>query len=672
MSSPSNPQPNPQNESSALTAGRIAAGAAILGALVFICVNLVSGQLLRSARIDLTQQHLYSLSQGTRSLLGDLKEPVRFRLFFSSALTKQAPQLAAFAERVRTFLDAYVAAAKGNILLEVIDPRPFSEEEDRAVAFGVDGMPGAGGERLFFGLAATDSTTGRGLIRLFSPERENFLEYDLTRLVSELGRRGKPVVALLDGLGLAGNPQMRMPEQVLLAQMKQFFDVKTLTGDIDKLPDGTRVLMVVHPQELSDRTLYTIDQWVLGGNATMIFVDPLAENQPNPNQRGMPMPPPNPSSNLEGLFKAWGVKFDPTRAVGDLNLSLQTEREINGRPTSMQNPPWIALRGEALARDEAILAQLSAIIVTTAGSFESAKEGVTLRPLLRASGNAVTFEAMLAADKTGDPRRMLANATRSAMQPIIAARLFGAIDSAYPEGSPADVVADPNKPGEPGDKPKEEKPENEKPKTETIKRSTKALNVILFGDADMLMDRNWVQQNQMFGQQMARAFANNGDFIINAIESMAGGSALADLRGRGISWRPFELIQSMETDANDRYRAKEQELSQQLRETEQKLTQLPKAADGAGELLSPEQSKAIEGFRAQMLKIRSELRDVQFALRRDVDSLKNWITAINVGVVPVTAAIIVLVFALRRPRRSPPTKGDGAPDDRKQGGETQP
>ena len=633
--------------SRALTSGRIALGAAILGAVVFVCVNLVSGQLLRSARIDLTQQRLYSLSQGTRSLLADLKEPVRFRLFFSSALTKQAPQLAAFAERVRTLLDAYVAAAKGNIVLEVIDPRPFSEEEDRAVAFGMDGMPGAGGERLFFGLAATDSTTGRGIIRLFSPDRENFLEYDLTRLVSELGRRGKPVIALLDGIGLSGNPQMRMPEQVLLAQMKQFFDVKPLAGDVDKLPDGTRVLMVVHPQELSDRTLFTIDQWVLGGNATMIFVDPLAENQPNP--RGMPMPPPNPSSNLEGLFKAWGVKFDPTRAVGDLSLALQTEREVNGRPAALQNPPWLALRGEALARDEAILAQLSAIIVTTAGSFESAKEGVTLRPLLQATGNAVTFEAMQAMDRTGDPRRLLANAVRSKTQPIIAARLFGTLDSAYPEGSPADVLPDPNKPAEAADK----------PKTETIKRSTKPLNVILVGDADMLMDRNWVQQQAMFGQQMARAFANNGDFVINAIESMAGGSALADLRGRGISWRPFELIQRMETDANDRYRAKEQELTQQLRETEQKLTQLPKAAEGAGELLSPEQAKAIEGFRGQMLRIRSELRDVQFALRRDVDNLKNWITAVNVGVVPVTAAIIVLVFALRRPRRSPPSKADG-------------
>src|SRR5712675_319441 len=450
MSSPSNPQPNPQNESSALTAGRIAAGAAILGALVFICVNLVSGQLLRSARIDLTQQHLYSLSQGTRSLLGDLKEPVRFRLFFSSALTKQAPQLAAFAERVRTLLDAYVAAAKGNILLEVIDPRPFSEEEDRAVAFGVDGMPGAGGERLFFGLAATDSTTGRGLIRLFSPERENFLEYDLTRLVSELGRRGKPVVALLDGLGLAGNPMMRMPEQQVLAQMKQFFDVKPLSGEVEKLPDDTRVLMVVHPQDLSEKTLYTIDQWVMAGNATMIFVDPFAENQLGP--RGMPSP--NPASNLEPLFKAWGVKFDTTRAVGDPDYALQTERNVGGRPVASQNLPWMALRGDALARDEAILAQLSAVVMTTAGAFETTKDGVTLRPLVRASNAAVTLDATLAGDRTGDPRRLLVGLTKAPKPPILAARLSGTIDSAYPDGlkkeeqKPDEAKADEKKPDE--------------------------------------------------------------------------------------------------------------------------------------------------------------------------------------------------------------------------------
>src|SRR5580704_4039563 len=247
--------------------GRIVIVAALLGAVVFVCVNIVSAKLFRNARVDLTQQHLYSLSQGTRALLGDLKEPVRFRMFMSSALTKQAPQLAAFAGRVRSLLDSYAAAANGNIILELIDPQPFSEEEDRAVAFGIDGFQGTTGERLFFGLAATNSTTGRSVIPAFSPDREAFLEYDLTRLVSDLGRRGKPVVALLDGIGLGGNPALRMPQQQVLVQMKQFFDVQPVpvSGDVEKLPEGTRVLMVVHPQDLSERTLYTIDQWVMAG-----------------------------------------------------------------------------------------------------------------------------------------------------------------------------------------------------------------------------------------------------------------------------------------------------------------------------------------------------------------------------------------------------------------------
>jgi ABC-type uncharacterized transport system involved in gliding motility auxiliary subunit len=639
--------------------GRIAIVAALLGAVIFVCVNLISAQALRSARVDLTEQHLYSLSQGTRTLLAELKEPVRFRLFMSSGLTKQAPQLAAFAARVRSLLDAYVAAAKGNILLEVIDPRPYSEEEDRAVAFGIDGFSGTGGERLFFGLAATNSTTGRATIGAFSPDREAFLEYDLTRLVSELGRRGKPVVALLDGLGLAGNPMTGMPEQQVLVQMRQFVDVKTIGGDIDKLPADTRVLMVVHPQNLSPRTLYTIDQWVLAGNPAIIFVDPYAENQVGP--RGMP--PPNPTSNLEPLFKAWGVKFDPSRAVGDPQYALQTQRNVAGRQVVAKNLPWLALRGDALARDEAILAQLSTIVMTTAGFFESAKDGVTLRPLLTASKVAVTVDAQLAGDRTGDPRRFMVGVARAEKPPILAARLAGTLDSAYPDGLPKEAKpSDAAKPDE--DKASEAKPDEAKPadakpdatEGETLKRSTKPVNVILVSDADMLMDRNWIQQQTLFGQEVAQAFANNGDFVINAVEQMAGGSALTDLRGRGVSWRPFELIQRLETEADERYRAKEQELTQQLKDTEQKLSQVPKGPEGAADVLAPEQVKAIEGFRTQLLRIRSELRDVQFALRRDVDNLKSFVTALNVGVVPVIVAVIVLAIALRRPRRPVPVK----------------
>jgi ABC-type uncharacterized transport system involved in gliding motility auxiliary subunit len=626
--------------------GRIAIAAALLGGVIFVCINLISAQALRSARVDFTEQHLYSLSQGTRDLLADLKEPVRFRVFMSSALTRQAPQLAAFAARVRSLLDAYVAAAKGNIILEVIDPRPFSEEEDRAVAFGIDSLAGANGERLFFGLAATNSTTGRASIGAFSPDRESFLEYDLTRVVADLGRRGKPVVALIDGIGLGGNPMMRTREQQVLTQMKQFFDVKPLTGDVDKLPDDTRVLVVAHPQNLSERTLYTIDQWVLGGNAAMIFVDPYAENQFGPHGEGG-----NATSNLEPLFKAWGVSFDVSHAVGDPSYALQTEREINGRPVVAQNLPWMALRGDALARDEAILTQLSAVVVTTAGAFDTAKEGVTLRPLIKASSAAVLVDAATAADRNADPRRLMVGMTKPTKPPVIAARLFGTLDSAFPDGPSKDA-----------------KPEDAA-KAETIKRSSKPLNVILVGDADLLMDRNWIRQQSLFGQQMAQAFANNGDFVINAIEQMAGGAALADLRGRGISWRPFELIQRMEAEADRRYRAKEQELTQQLRDTEQKLAQLPKATGGEGgnDVLTADQIKAIEGFRTQMLRIRAELRDVQFALRRDVDSLKSWITALNVGVVPVTVAVVVLGFALRRPRRPLPKGPDQDRRDQDQG-----
>ncbi|HMA72356.1 MAG TPA: Gldg family protein [Xanthobacteraceae bacterium] len=638
-----------------LPTGRIALIAALLGAVVFVCVNIVSAQVFRNTRVDLTQQHLYSLSQGTRTLLDELNEPVRFRLFMSSGLTKQAPQLAAFAGRVRSLLDSYVAAAKGSIVLEVIDPRPFSEEEDRAVAFGIDGFTGTGGERLFFGLAATNSTTGQATIRAFAPDREAFLEYDLTRLVSELGRRGKPVVALLDGLGLAGNPSIGLPEQQVLTQMKQFFEVKPLSGEVEKLPDDTRVLMVVHPKNLSEKTLYTIDQWVMAGNATMIFVDPYAENQFSP--RGAPEPgepPPAASSNLEPLFKAWGVKFDTERAVGDPDYALQTQRDVGGRPVTAPNLTWMALRGDALARDEAILAQLSAIVMTTAGAFETTKDGVTLRPLVRASNAAVTVNALIAGDRRQDPRRVMSEAKKAPKPPIVAARLTGMLDSAYPDG----LKTDEKKPDEAkaAAEADESKKDEGKAADNTLKKSAKPASVILVGDADMLMDRNWVQMQSLFGQQVAQSFANNGDFVVNAIEQMSGGAALSDLRGRGVSWRPFELIQRMEAEADSRFRKKERALSVQLEQTQQKLSQLPKAAEGSNQVVTAEQAKTIEGFRAQLLVIRSELRDVQFALRRDVDNLKNLVTALNVGVVPVTIGFIALAFGMRRPRRPLPKK----------------
>lgn len=607
--------------------GRIVIVGAVFAAIIFGSVNIISSHLFRSARIDLTEQKLYSLSQGTKQLLSEIEEPVRFRFFMSSGLTKEAPQLAAFSQRLRSMLDAYVAGANGKIIIETIDPRPYSEEEDRAVAFGVSPIRSSSGDRMFFGLAATNSTDGKAVIGSFAPEREAFLEYDLTRLVSELGRRGKPVVALFDGLGLLGNPQTGQREQQAITQMKQFFDVAVVPPDADKLPENTRVVMVVHPQNLADKALYAIDQWTLAGGAALVFVDPNAENQMG--QRGAP--PPDPASNLPKLFEAWGVGYDPTKAVADPGFALQTERTVNGRPTPMINLPWLAIRNEGLRKDEAILAQLSAIIVTTAGSFETKKEGVMIRPLLTASPEGGTLPVSATKDRTTDLRTLLNSIERAPSTLVIAGRLAGDLESAF-----------------------KEKPEGVESKEAHLAKSAKPANVILVADADMLMDRNWVQRRNVLGSEVAQAFANNGDFVINAIEQMTGGAALADLRGRGVSWRPFELIQRMEVEADRKFRAKEQALQEKLKTTEQKLTELGRGEQGATEVLTREQMETIEKFKTELLATREELRQTQFALRSDVDRLKSTITAINVAGVPIVVGLIALFFALRRTRRTPP------------------
>lgn len=583
--------------------------------------------MFRSSRIDLTQQHLFSLSQGTRTLIGDLNEPVRFRFFMSSGLTKEAPQLAAFASRVRSMLDAYVAGSKGNITLETIDAKPYSEDEDRAVAFGISPIRSSTGDRLFFGLAATNSTDGKSVIASFSPEREAFLEYDLTRLVAELGKRGKPVVALFDGLGLAGNPQMGLREAQVLTQMKQFFDVKPQEGEVEQLPENTRVVMVVHPQNLSEKTQYTLDQWAVNGGATLIFVDPYAENQIGP--RGMP--PPDASSDLPKLFKAWGVTYDVKKTIADPSYALQTERPIDGRPTPMLNLPWLALRNAALHKNEAILAQLSAIVVTTAGAFGTDKDGISLRPLMSVSPDGGLLPVAETKERSADMRKLATQIEKGSAPPVLAGRLTGLLESAFTA-----------------------KPEGSTRKDEHIAKATKPANVILVGDADMVMDRNWVQRRNLLGTEVAQAFANNGDFVINAIEQMSGGVALADLRGRGVSWRPFELIQKMEADANRRYAAKEQELQARLKEAETKLQELGRGGQQGNEVLTPQQIETIEKFKTEVLATREELRATQFALRSDVDRLKSSLTALNVAGVPIIAGLIALFFALRRSRREPP------------------
>ena len=390
--------------------------------------------------------------------------------------------------------------------------------------------------------------------------------------------------------------------------------------------------MVVQPQQLSDRTLYTLDQWVMSGGATLVFVDPFAETQLG---RGPGQLPDDNASDLDKLFKAWGIGFDVKTAVADPQNAIRTARAVAGRQIEVANYPWFAVRGDGFDHGDAITSQLQAVVLTTPGSFTATGKDVTLQPLMVASTSAGYLPAGEAADPYGDPRTLLPKIAKASTQPILAARVDGKLVSAFPAGKPEG--------SENGDKP--------------IGESVGKPNLIVVADADMLSDRNWIQRQNVLGQAVAQAFANNGDFVLNAVEQMVGGVALADLRSRTVSWRPFTRINALEQSAEQKFLAKQQELTQRVQDTETKIKSI--AAEQKvkqGEVIASDTSATVEKFRAELLAARAELRDVQYNLRRDVEQLKAWIMVITVGIVPLVVAIFALVFALRRPRRPIPTR----------------
>src|SRR5215510_4244348 len=295
-----------------------------LAIVCFLAVNLFSTLELGAARLDLTQDGLYTLSDSTTAMLKAMKEPVKLRLYSSRALLDASAALKPYAARVREMLASYVKLSGDRISLEIIDPEPFSPEEDRAAAFGLRGVPyDSTGNRGYFGLVGTNTTDDTDTIPFRGPDREPFLEYDLTRLVYDLAHPDKPVVAVLDGIGLNGGPQSNYRPWQIYEQMRQFFDLRIMAGDIDKFGDDIKALLIVHPHDISDKSQFAIDQFVLRGGPTIVFVDPLAENMQRNAQMGAP--PQNVSSNLERLMQAWGVGLSPDKVVGDRRADMKVQ-----------------------------------------------------------------------------------------------------------------------------------------------------------------------------------------------------------------------------------------------------------------------------------------------------------------------------------------------------------
>jgi ABC-type uncharacterized transport system involved in gliding motility auxiliary subunit len=628
--------------------------ALICAAVLFVGVNVIADKTLRSARIDLTQQRLYTLSDGSRTTLAKIDEPITVRFYYSKRLGTEIPTYALYAQRVRDMLEEYVSLAKGKVRLEILEPVPYSAIEDRAVAFGLQGVPiDQGGEQVYFGLAATNSTDDQQVIPFFQPERERFLEYDLTKLIQSLAFPKKTVVGLITALPVEGDIMAAMqgrPMQpfAIIEQLRQLYELRTIGSDLDKISPDIDVLMVIHPQNLSDKTQYAIDQFVLGGGRALVFVDPNSEiQQARPSQFNPPGSPAG--SNLDKLFAAWGLQMVPDAVAGDRFAARKVNAGSASRVQAVDYVAWLNLRSANFAKDDTITADLGQINMATSGILQPRDGAKTkFEPLIQTSPAAMKIAAEKFQGPIPDVVGILNSFKPENTRFTLAARITGEVQTAFPDGPPE------KKDEKPEDKsaaaPAADPAKAEAPKDPQLMQSKQPINVVVIADTDILDDRLWVQSSDFFGQRVTVPIANNGDFVANAVEALAGGNDLITLRSRGTSARPFEVVQNIQRDADSRYSAKEHELQDKLKATEAKIKDLKSDKSGNVQLTS-EQTASLEGFRREMLQTRQQLRDVQLALNQEIDRLKARLQFFNIALIPILVGIIAVVVGIMRLHR---------------------
>jgi gliding motility-associatede transport system auxiliary component len=621
-------------------------------AVLFVAVNVIADHALRATRLDLTQRHLYTLSEGSKQTLARIDEPITLRFYYSPRLGNEVPSYGIYAQRVREMLEEYAARAKGKINLELLNPEPFSQVEDRAVAFGLQGVPlDQGGESVYFGLAATNSTDDQQVIPFFQPDRERFLEYDLTKLIHALAFPKKTVVGVVSSLPLEGDFMAAMQGRPLepytvIEQLRQLYEVRTLSPEFDKVEDGVDVLMLVHPQKLSEKTFYAIDQFVLKGGKALVFVDPHSETQLA--HAGRMSPPGSPSnSDLEKLFAAWGLSLDKDKIAADRRFARRVNAGTASRVKPMEYVAWLSLKEENFDRDDPVTGDLSAINVASAGVLRP-REGAktTFTPLITTSAEAEEIPAEKV-EGLPDVAQLLADYKPGGAKLTLAARINGIADTAFPEGPPAAAKDDKEKAG---DGKNEKEPAKDAPAQ--IKTAVQPINVIVVADTDILDDRFWVQVQDFFGQRVAIPNAGNGDFVANAIDVLSGGNDLIGLRSRNSAARPFEVVQAIQRAAEDRSQAREKDLEQQLKDTQAKIKELQgKEGPSGGVTLAAEQTQTLDNFRAQMLQIRQELRRVQLDLRQDIDRLKAALEFFDIALIPLLVGVAAIVLGIVRLQR---------------------
>ena len=618
--------------------------------VVFLFIAILGLNLIFSpvrARVDMTADKLYTLADGTKKILKKLDSPIEIRFYRSSGEGRLPSQLKTFAQNVEDLLAEFKAQNPGNIVIKKFDPAPDSEAEDLARLDGIEAQPLNTGEQLYMGVAISLDPQKVALPYL-APERERLLEYDLARAIARVMNTTKPVVGMMTPLPIAG---MQMPPQmmmqtgqrgqepwVILNELKRDFEVETVPMQTESIPDNIKVLMVVHPKEITDKAQFAIDQFILRGGKLIAFLDPacLVDQSGRNNQFGMNM---SGGSSLPKLLKAWGIDFDTAKVAADRGFVKQISGP-NGQPRT--DPTWLFLNPKGINAKDAIMSQFDDILLPCPGVFTGTPSGgLKMDTLLHTTKDSQLIESFMA-QMGGGGQKTLEDFKPGDKELALAVRLTGKFKTAFPEGKPADDAKSEDK--------KDEK-KDEKPKGDFLKECKGDNVVYLVGDADLMNDNFSVRKLPMFG--LVQPFNGNLTFVQSLVESMAGDSDLIGVRSRASIRRPFTVVEEMKAEAQKQFQTKIGEYEKQAQEAQTKISEIQSKKEGNQRfILSPEAKAELVKLQATQVKANKELRKVRKELRQDEESLENRLKWTNIAAMPICVTIVGLTLAVIRKKRT--------------------
>ncbi len=603
----------------------------ILAVILFFSVNVIAAFTLKNYRLDLTQEKLYSLSEGSVRAINQIQEPITIRFYLSGKLAKVSQIHATYAVRVIELLEQYASASDGKIKLEIIDPEPFSKQEDEALTYGLKGIPvGNSSEYVYLGLTLSNSSDRRRTIALLDPSRERFLEYDITKYLTDLTRAKRPTIGIISTLPIDGRGEPHLmypkyhPRWAVMNVVRDIFNVRFISRQTLDIPADIDVLMLVNPKKFNEETLYAIDQHIMRGGNMLVLIDPFSETEVALGEVPYSIRP-----DIDKLLDNWGISFDPSHFVADTILARTVTHNENEKSVQTKFPPWLSVNETYLSPEDPVTNAISTINLAYAGKFEVTKkiDDLTVTPLIFSSKDSELLPAI--DGLSPDPAAMLRNFTPDGKNMIMGLRIKGTPNSAFDKAPTRNFL--------------KQRPEAHIPK------ALAPVNIILIADSDFLADKFWTTKSNMLGVEQLYPFAGNADLIVNALDNLSGAASLIDLRSKAEWRRPFTVIENLALNAGRKYRAQETLLFTELQAAQARLKELTQRSSNENkELLSREDQSEIQALQERIIVLRSSLRSVQNILSRDIFALQSTIILLNVIFVPVLLVIIALFVSWRR------------------------